>query len=69
MVKDANSCLQVIAAAEAFRIKCLQARKGSRDEHLLWISGSCSQPVAEALAIMAGEMPLHCTYHPMHAAG
>ena len=54
--------LQVIAAAEAFRVKYLQARRGTTDEHLLWISGSRSQPASEVLAIMTGLNSLHVAH-------
>lgn len=47
--------MQVISAAEAFRIAHLQARKGSPDEQLMWISGSCSQPTIEAQTVMSGK--------------
>ena len=60
-VGSQHAChVQVLAAAEAFRMKFLQARKGSADEHLLWISGSRSQAAAEVMDTMTGGLPMHC---------
>ena len=46
--------IQVIAVADKFRTRFLQARKGSTDEHLLWISASRSQPSNTAQDMMSG---------------
>ena len=47
--------LQVVNAAEAFRVFFLRQRKGAPNESLLWMTASKSQPSLAMQKVMSGE--------------
>lgn len=54
-------CVQAVSMISSARCAALTQLAGAPDEHLRWITGSCTQPQDNIAALVAGNGVSHCS--------